>query len=141
VRSQIEQQRFPNFTLEAGILFVDGVICANLQVNRSLLLAVLAEIKTLLANYAAANGKHEEFLTQGDVDWDDHREPETELIYLLCSPPADKEQGAMEDCAKKDHLKKVRKFGKRHHRNGTEPSDDHSGTRTSGLGSGGQRIL
>jgi hypothetical protein len=91
VRSQIEQQRFLNFALEAGILFSDGVIYANLQVNRSLLLVVLAVIKTLLANYAAANGKHEEFLPQGDVDWDDHREPETELIYLLCSPPAGKE--------------------------------------------------
>lgn len=79
----------------------------------SLLLAVLAEIKTLLANYAAANGKYEEFLPQGDVDWDDHKEPETELIYLLCSLPADKEHGAMEQCAKKkNHLKKVRKFGK-----------------------------
>jgi hypothetical protein len=53
VRSQIEQQRFLNFALEAGILFSDGVICANLQVNRSLLLAVLAEIKTLLANYCS----------------------------------------------------------------------------------------
>jgi hypothetical protein len=31
-------------------LFADGMVCANLQVNRSLLLAVLAEIKTLLAN-------------------------------------------------------------------------------------------
>lgn len=30
VRSQIEQQRFLNFALEAGILFVDGMICANL---------------------------------------------------------------------------------------------------------------
>jgi hypothetical protein len=77
--------------LGAGILFADGVIWVNLQVNRSLLLAVLAEIKTLLANYAAANGKYEEFLPQGDVDWDDQKEPETELIYLLCSPPADKD--------------------------------------------------
>jgi ABC-type uncharacterized transport system YnjBCD ATPase subunit len=50
VRSQIEQQRFPNFAPEAGILFADGMVCANLQVNRSLLLAVLTEIKTLLAN-------------------------------------------------------------------------------------------
>jgi len=116
-------------------LFADGVICVNLQVNRSLLLAVLAEIKTLLANCAAANGKYEKFLPQGDVDWDDYKEPETELIYLLCSPPADKEQGAMEDCAKKKgHLKKARKFGK-------SITETGRGAKTSGLGGGGQRIL
>lgn len=33
-RSQIEQQRFLNFALEASIWFADGVICADLQVNR-----------------------------------------------------------------------------------------------------------
>ena len=46
MRLQIEQQRFLNFGLEAGILFEDRVICGTLQANRSLLLAVLAEIKT-----------------------------------------------------------------------------------------------
>jgi hypothetical protein len=123
-------------------LFADGVICPNLRVNRSLLLAALAEIKTLLANYAAANGKHEEFLPQGDVDWDDHREPETELIYLLCPPPADKEQGAMEDCAKKkDYLKKVRKFGKSITETGRNLRAIIVEPKRLGLGGGGQRIL
>ena len=54
VRLQIEQQRFLNFGLESGILYADGVICAALQVNRSLLLAVLAEqgTPTIVSGFA-----------------------------------------------------------------------------------------
>lgn len=36
LRLQIEQQRFLNFGLEAGILYDDCTICTNLQVHRSL---------------------------------------------------------------------------------------------------------
>jgi hypothetical protein len=45
VRLHIEQQRFLNFALEAGILNPDGVVCSTLQVNHSLLLAVLNLIR------------------------------------------------------------------------------------------------
>ena len=48
----MEQQRFLNFGLEAGVLYTDGVLCETLRINRSLLLAVLAEIKTLFEHYA-----------------------------------------------------------------------------------------
>ena len=59
MRLHIEEQRFLNFALEAGILNADGVICSTLQVNRSLLLAILAEVEVLLENYATANDKYE----------------------------------------------------------------------------------
>jgi hypothetical protein len=84
VRLHIEQQRFLNFALEAGVLNVDGIICSALHVNRSLLLAVLAEIKALFENYAAANGKYEKVVAKSDIDWDDHSEPDSDLMSLLC---------------------------------------------------------
>jgi len=84
VRLQIERQRFLNFSLEAGILDADGVLCSALQINRSLLLAVLAEIKILFESYAAANGRYETSHTQFDPNEDG--EPRTDLIGLLCVP-------------------------------------------------------
>src|SRR5881227_197271 len=67
IKLQIEQQRFLNFALEGGLLHAGGTISTTLQVNRSLLLALLAEIKTLLEKYAAANGKYEQILLQGET--------------------------------------------------------------------------
>jgi len=101
VRLQIEQQRFLNFALEAGILDADGELCAALRLNRSLLLAVLAEIKMLLENYAAANGRYEGFGLQKDVDWDDLKEPETDLMDFLCLQSGAKEKGTTGRSAKK----------------------------------------
>jgi hypothetical protein len=84
VRLHIEQQRFLNFALEAGVLNKDGIICSALHVNRSLLLAVLAEIKVLFEKYAAANGRYEKVVAKNDIDWDDHSEPNNDLMSLLC---------------------------------------------------------
>ena len=103
VRLQIEQQRFLNFGLESGILYADGVICAALQVNRSLLLAVLAEIKAVFETYATANGKYEKTMPQDVVDWTDphwaaeggeslaqlHGRVAGHLAGLRADPPAD----------------------------------------------------
>ena len=84
VRLQMEQQRFLNFGLESGILYADGAICATLRVNKSLLLAVLAEIKSLFEQYAAVNAKYVHHIPQAKVD--DPEEPETDLTAILCQP-------------------------------------------------------
>jgi hypothetical protein len=73
-------------------LNIDGIICSALQVNRSLLLAVLAEIKALFENYAAANGKYEKVVAKSDIDWDDHSEPDNDLMSLLCITASDNAQ-------------------------------------------------
>ena len=113
MRVQIEQQRFLNFSLEAGILYADGVICGTLQINRHLLIAVIAEIKVLLENYAETNGKYEKFVAPADVDRDDYREPGTDLMGLLFLPPDDKNTKGREHSTSKkvESLKRVRKFG------------------------------
>lgn len=110
VRLQIEQQRFLNFGLESGILYADGVICAALQINRSLLLAVLAEIKTALETYATANGKYEGFMLQETVDWADHKEPQMDLMDLLCPPSQHRIQSVAEHAEKEklNYLKHAR---------------------------------
>jgi hypothetical protein len=114
VRLQIEQQRFLNFGLESGILYADGVICAALQVNRSLLLAVLAEIKAVFESYATANGKYEETLPQDVIDWADHTEPQ-DLLALLCPPPEPRSQNPTEHEEKRrlNFLKHARAAGKK----------------------------
>lgn len=113
MRVQIEQQRFLNFSLEAGILYTDGVICGTLQVNRHLLIAVLAEIKVLLEHYAEANGKYEQFVVPADIDRDNYKEPEIDLMGLLFLPPDNKTTNGREYSTSKkvESLKRVRKFG------------------------------
>ncbi|KAL5349221.1 hypothetical protein ACLOAV_005509 [Pseudogymnoascus australis] len=113
VRLHIEQQRFLNFGLEAGILYADGVICDNLRVNRSLLVAVLAEIKALLDDYVELNGKYEQFTTPEDVNWGDVKEPETDLMGLLCLPPDNRTKNGEEDseATEKKPLYRVRNIG------------------------------
>ncbi|KAL8740202.1 MAG: hypothetical protein Q9190_007071 [Brigantiaea leucoxantha] len=66
--------------LEAGILYVDGVICGTLQINRHVLIAVLAEVKELLKNYAVTNGKYEKVVAPADLVSDNYKEEqETDL--------------------------------------------------------------
>lgn len=111
IRLQLEQQRFLNFGLEAGILYEDGELCGILHVNRSLLLAVLAEIKTLMERYAAANGKYEQFITQEDVDWNDNREPELDITNLLFL--SDEKQGkGVSKPDKNEPSSRIHKLGK-----------------------------
>lgn len=88
LRNQLlmEQQRFLNFAMEASILYADGNICTSLQVNRSLLVAVLAEINMVFEQYASKNGKYVKELPQDDVKWNDSAEPEMDLMELLCLP-------------------------------------------------------
>jgi hypothetical protein len=83
IKLQIEQQRFLNFALEGGILHAGGTISTTLQVNRSLLLALLAEIKTLLEKYAATNGKYEQILRQGESTHHNDEESQVDLMALL----------------------------------------------------------
>jgi hypothetical protein len=78
----IEQQRFLNFALEAGILYTDESLCAVLRVNRTLLLGVLAEIRALFKRYELKNGRYSA-LPQEDIDWDDKSEPGIGLMELL----------------------------------------------------------
>lgn len=90
MRVQIEQQRFLKSSLEAGILYADGVICGTLQINRHLLIVIFAEIKVLLKNYAETTGKYEKFIAPADIDQDDYKEPGTDLMGLQFLPPDDK---------------------------------------------------
>lgn len=101
VRLHIEQQRFLNFAFEAGLLNDDGVVCSTLQVNRSLLLAILAEIKLLFESFAAANGKYEKEAACGPVNWADHSYPELDLMSVLCIATSDHTQPEREKVASK----------------------------------------
>lgn len=66
------------------MLHADRVICSSLKINRSLLLGILAEIKTLFEDFAEANGKYEKIIKDSRVDWDDRSEPGNDMMSLLC---------------------------------------------------------
>ncbi|KAI0440443.1 prion-inhibition and propagation-domain-containing protein [Xylaria telfairii] len=112
IRIQLEQQRFLNFGLEAGILYEDGELCATLHVNRSLLLGVLAEIKTLMERYAAANGKYKHFMAQENVDWNDNKEPEFDIMNLLFLPGDEKQAEEISKGDKNQPSTRLHKLGK-----------------------------
>ncbi|OQE16145.1 hypothetical protein PENSTE_c025G08877 [Penicillium steckii] len=108
IRLQIEQQRFLNFGLEAGVLYTDGTLCETLRSSSSLLLAVLAEIKTLFEEFAKRNGKYEQ--AQGQDRWNGEREPETDLVTLICPPVDDPDSASfVSDEKKHQHLNKLRR--------------------------------
>ncbi|RDL34652.1 Uncharacterized protein BP5553_07780 [Venustampulla echinocandica] len=114
VRLHIEQQRFLNFALEASLLNIDGAVCSTLQVNRSLLLAILAEIKLLFESFAAANGKYEKEVASSPVNWADHSYPELDLMSLLCIATSDYTQLERENLVNKraEAVKRLRGLGK-----------------------------
>ncbi|KAL4802048.1 prion-inhibition and propagation-domain-containing protein [Aspergillus unguis] len=113
VRLQMEQQRFLNFGLEAGVLYTERTLCETLRINRSLLLAVLAEIKTLLEHYATTNGKYVEQTPQAEIEWNDEGEPETDLVALLCLPSSGSAVGPSSDLNEKHkRSKQLRKVAK-----------------------------
>jgi hypothetical protein len=113
IKLQIEQQRFLNFALESGILHADGAISTTLQVNRSLLLALLAEIKTLLEKYAATNGKYERILRQGETTHSNNEESEVDLMALLCLSSVENDPTTSEAKGERDnYLKKIGSLGK-----------------------------
>ena len=109
VRLQIEQQRFLNFALESGLLYADTTLCSQLQVNRSLLLAVLAEIKNAFEECVKTNGKYTKYSSPSVNTVDEHRELETDLTQLLCAPPEYSQISNQQD---ETNFKKIRKFGK-----------------------------
>ena len=110
----MEQQRFLNFGLEAGVLYTDGVLCETLRINRSLLLAVLAEIKTLFEDYAKINGKYVDHTAPVAIGKDDQAEPETDLVSMLFLPlddsPSVSNQGKKQE--KNQRLSQLRKIVK-----------------------------
>lgn len=114
IRLQMEQQRFLNFGLEAGVLYTDGVLCETLRINRSLLLAVLAEIKTLFEDYAKINGKYVDHTAPVAIGKDDQAEPETDLVSMLFLPlddsPSVSNQGKKQE--KNQRLSQLRKIVK-----------------------------
>ena len=87
----MEQQRFLNFSTEAGLLYTEGNLCTALQVNRSILLAALAEIKSEFGEYVTANGKYVDLVPESKIDLD-HNEPETDLMSMLCLPSSKDEK-------------------------------------------------
>lgn len=114
MRLHIEQQRFLNFALEAGLLNIDGVVCSTLQVNRSLLLAILAEIKLLFESFAAANGKYEKEVAYSLVNSADHLYPDLDLMSFLCITTNDHTKLERENLANKraEAAKRLRGLGK-----------------------------
>ena len=82
LRLQIEQQRFVNFSLELGTLDSEDIGRIEFQVNRYLLIAVLAEVKTLLQNFAEKNGKYEDLVPPSNVPWKNRPELEINLQSL-----------------------------------------------------------
>lgn len=114
MRLHIEQQRFLNFALEAGLLNIDGVVCSTLQVNRSLLLAILAKIKLLFETFAAANGKYEKEVAYSLANWADHSYPKLDLMSFLCIATSDHTQPEKENFTDKraEAVKRLRGLGK-----------------------------
>ena len=72
-----------------GILYLDGIGCKEFQLNRSLLLAVLAEVKTLLESFAKKNGKYESLRSPKGVPWRDDHKIELNLQSLGIIPERD----------------------------------------------------
>src|SRR5450755_2717829 len=72
IRVQLQQHRFLNFGLQAGILAREGKLCHSLQVNLSLLLAVLAEIKMLLEKYFTFDNKYGDSSSNTIIDLNDY---------------------------------------------------------------------
>ncbi|KAE8374914.1 prion-inhibition and propagation-domain-containing protein [Aspergillus bertholletiae] len=83
VRFQIEKQRFLNFGLEVGLFETEESICATLQVNRSLILAVLAEIRTALEKHAASYGKYVNLASRQATQGSVQESLSTEIEQLL----------------------------------------------------------
>lgn len=93
---------------------IDSAVCSTLHVNRSLLLAILAEIKLLFESFAAANGKYEKGAAYSPVDWADHSCPELDLMSFLCITTSDSTQLERKNLASKraEAAKRVRGLGK-----------------------------
>lgn len=68
---------------------MEGVTCSTLPVNRPLLLAVLAEIKLLFENFAAANGTYENEVAYSLVNWANHSNSDLDLMSYLCIATSD----------------------------------------------------
>ena len=114
VRMQIEHQRFLDFGTEAGILHTDGVLCESLQVNKPLLLTVLAELKKLLEAYAEANGRYEELIAKRDEAQRDTEPSEALLTELPWSPGVVRTKDAKDvlEQGDKDRLQSFRAVGR-----------------------------
>ncbi|KAL8831577.1 MAG: hypothetical protein Q9191_000786 [Dirinaria sp. TL-2023a] len=72
-----------------GILDLEGIGCKDFRVNRSLLIAVLAEVKTLLESFAEKNGKYENMKSPEGVLWSDDQKRELNLQSLGMIPERD----------------------------------------------------
>ncbi|KAF7128557.1 hypothetical protein CNMCM5793_003345 [Aspergillus hiratsukae] len=93
LRVQMEQQRFLNFATVAGLLSADGELSATLKVNRAILIAVLAEVRSVFDKYAATNGRYVNLSSSREVDWEDHSELGfDDAMELLRFPPSLKKQ-------------------------------------------------
>jgi serine/threonine protein kinase len=80
----MEQQRFLNFAREAGLLFADGKLCATLRVNPSVLQEALMEMKNSMESFEEAQEKYNACIPYNNtIDWDDHKEPQTDVMSLL----------------------------------------------------------
>jgi hypothetical protein len=112
IRVQLQQHRFLNFGLQAGILAREGKLCHSLQVNLSLLLAVLAEIKMLLEQYFTLDEKYGNSSISTVIDLNDYyHEAEVGLMDMLRLPTLDDTNCAGD--MKRGQLSPVRKIGQK----------------------------
>jgi hypothetical protein len=113
VRLQMEQQRFLNWGIEAGLFNKQETLCSSLRVNRLVLLNVLSEIKHLMESFVAINGNYVEHLRLDDIDWDDSEELEISLpSNLFLSPQTAEEIESKHGRAEQKLPTKFRKFGR-----------------------------
>ena len=84
IRIQMEQRRFLTFSQEAGLLWVEQRICDTLQINQSLLLAILAEIKLLFEQTNKQLAKYIKHMPKDATRL--QGEPVVDLVDKLCLP-------------------------------------------------------
>lgn len=83
LRVKIEQQRFLHFAKEAGFFNEKRSLCATLQVNHTVLMGALSEIRALFKNYEKANQKYIEFMPQPSIEWENGLEQHPDLVERL----------------------------------------------------------
>ncbi|KAI1452815.1 prion-inhibition and propagation-domain-containing protein [Annulohypoxylon moriforme] len=109
LRFQMEQQRFLNFGLEAGILYDDGKLCDSLNIKCSILVSILTEMNISMEKFMSANGKYEKIMEYKQTNWNEEDNIKVDIRRLLRLP------GQPENEARKgepNRLGRVRGLGK-----------------------------
>ncbi|KAF2728958.1 hypothetical protein EJ04DRAFT_556431 [Polyplosphaeria fusca] len=111
IRVQLQQRRFIQFGLQAGLLAKDGKLCHSLRINLSLLLSTLAEIKMIFEQYAAIEKKYQDGKSERFINLNDYRfESEPVALDAVLGTPFSDGTGTGEP--RGTHFSGFRKAGK-----------------------------